>query len=92
MNTKRDKIAIMQSMLQIVANKSGRIKPTEIMYKANLSHEMLKVYMNELLSKEFIIEQVDKKGKRTYTVTIKGYTFLKDYEVIKKFFDSYHLN
>jgi predicted transcriptional regulator len=88
----RDRIGIINDMLDIIKNKGDQIKPTHIMYKANLSSEMLTNYMNELLTKEFIIEKKDKKGKRTYTLTEKGFNFLRDYKIIKGFVDSYDLN
>jgi predicted transcriptional regulator len=91
MNAKRDRVAIIDDILQIISGKEG-IKPTQIMYKANLSHQMLTDYMGELLSKGFIAEKIDKKGRKTYGLTDKGFSFLRDYQVIKKFFDSYALN
>jgi predicted transcriptional regulator len=91
MNAKRDRVAIIKDILQIISGKSG-IKPTQIMYKANLSHQMLVDYMAEIAAKGLIKEEVDKKGRKTYSLTDKGYSFLKDYEVIRRFFDSYALN
>jgi predicted transcriptional regulator len=91
MTGKRDRIGIMHDILQLIRDKDGKIKPTQIMYKANLSHSMLKEYMDELQERRFIVENVDRKQKRTYNLTEKGYNFLKDYEVIKSFFDSYGL-
>jgi predicted transcriptional regulator len=91
MNAKRDRIAIINDMLQIISGKEG-MKPTQIMYKANLSHQMLTEYMGEIIAKGFIIEKVDRKGRKTYGLTDKGYAFLRDYQLIKKFFDSYGLN
>jgi predicted transcriptional regulator len=61
------------------------------MYKANLSSEMLNSYMKELLAKGFITEKMDKKDKRTYSLTEKGFNFLRDYKIIKGFVDSYDL-
>lgn len=91
MNVKRDRVEIIHDMLQIISSKAGRIKPTQIMYKANLSHKMLIDYMAEILSKGFITENTDKKGRKTYSLTDKGYNFLRDYQVIRNFFDSYGL-
>ncbi|MFH1182072.1 MAG: winged helix-turn-helix domain-containing protein [Candidatus Woesearchaeota archaeon] len=91
MNAKRGRVEIIDDILQIISGKEG-IKPTQIMYKANLSHQMLTDYMGELLSKSFITEKVDKKGRKTYALTDKGFGFLRDYQVIKRFFDSYALN
>ena len=66
---KRDRLEIINDILELVSARSA--KPTQIMYKANLSHDMLNQYMNELISKQFILEHKDKKG-RTYSLTEKG--------------------
>ncbi|MCX6803067.1 MAG: hypothetical protein NTY48_00680 [Candidatus Diapherotrites archaeon] len=91
MNTKRDKVSIIHDILLFIRSKDGEAGPTHIMYKANLSHQMLTDYINEMIQKEFIVEKLDKRGKRTYAVADKGHGFIKDYQQIKKFFDSYGL-
>ncbi len=92
MSVKRDRLEIVNDMLAIIRDKGGRIKPTQIMYKANLSHQMLNDYMTELITKGFIIEKKDKNEKRTYSLTDKGFNFLRDYQVIRGFVESYGLN
>ncbi|MEI7961508.1 MAG: winged helix-turn-helix domain-containing protein [archaeon] len=91
MNPKRSKVAIIHDILLLIRSKAGEARPTLIMYKANLSHQMLTEYMNEIIQKGFILENTDKKGRRTYTITPKGHDFIKDYQQIRKFFDSYGL-
>ena len=91
MNLKRDRLSIMHDMLSVIRSRGGKIKPTHIMYKANLSHQMLTEYLAELIEKQFIEEKKDAHGKRTYALTDKGFNFLKDYGVIKGFMDSYGL-
>lgn len=88
----RDRLEIINDILDIIRNKGDTIKPTQIMYKANLSSEMLNNYMTELLTKGFIVEKKDKNDKRTYSLTEKGYNFLRDYKIIRGFVDSYDLN
>ncbi len=91
MNRKRDRLEIIRDILNSIRDKGGKIKPTHILYKSNLSHQMLTLYLNELLSKGFMIEKRDKKGKKSYELIDKGYNYLKDYEVIRGFVDSYGL-
>ncbi|HLD33604.1 MAG TPA: winged helix-turn-helix domain-containing protein [Candidatus Nanoarchaeia archaeon] len=86
---KRDRLEIINDILELISARSA--KPTQIMYKANLSHDMLNQYMSELASKQFILEIKTKKG-RTYSLTEKGLNFLRDYKMIKGFVDSYGLN
>ena len=92
MSGKRDRIAIMNDMLELIRNKSDKAKPTHIMYKANLSHEMLTEYIAELMKKDFITETKDAEGRRTYGLTSKGYKFLADYKQMKGFLTAYDLN
>lgn len=51
-------------------------KRTKIMYKANLSHQMLKFYLSHLVDLELIEESEDKQFKTTE----KGRTFLSHYQ------------
>ena len=92
MTAKRDRVDIIHDMLDIIRRRDGTVKPTQIMYKANLSHSMLNDYMAEIKAKGFIVENVDKKGRKTYSLTEKGNVFLRDYYKIREFFDSYGLN
>ena len=61
------------------------------MYKANLSHVMLKEYTQELVKKKLIEEKQTKKGKKRFVLTQKGFSYLKDYSIIRGFVDSYGL-
>lgn len=56
-------------------SEEGDAKPTHVLYKANLSHERLVKYLDELTSKGLI--QVKQDGEnRTYRLTPKGVSFL----------------
>jgi predicted transcriptional regulator len=91
MTKKRDRLEVMHDMLAAIRDKGGNAKPTHIMYKSNLSHQMLTEYMAELLDKGLASERIE-KGKKTYSLTDKGFSFLKDYSMIKGFVDSYGLD
>jgi predicted transcriptional regulator len=86
---KRDKLEIMKDILQIIFDRGDRLKPTHIMYKANLSHQMLVEYTTELVEKE-LIEIVD-EGRKIHRITNKGRDFLRDYKMMRGFMDSYGL-
>jgi predicted transcriptional regulator len=82
----------MNDILEFVKDKNGKARPTHIMYRANLSNDMLNEYIKELLVKEFINEIKDKNEKRTYRLTDKGFKFLTEYKHMKVFLESYDLN
>ena len=92
MSLKRGRIEIINDILDIIRSRQGKIKPTQVMYKANLSHQMLNDYLSELIGKGFIEEKKDKRGRKTYELTEKGFKFLQDYNLIKGFMVSYGLN
>src|SRR3989304_8253703 len=56
--------------------KSGA-KKTDIMYKANLSHVMLKHYLQIVVRADLVSNT---RQEATYSITAKGLTFLRDYE------------
>ena len=89
---KRERLEIIHDILHAMREKKGSVKPTHILFKSNLSHQMLADYLTELLSKDFILEKHDKKKKKYYELTEKGFNYLKDYKVIKSFVDSYGLD
>lgn len=71
-----------------IQKKGGKIKPTHLLYKSNLSHEGMKRYVNELKEKMMVVEEKNSKGKY-FLITNKGLKFLQDYQRIKDFTDSF---
>lgn len=76
-------------MLEILRT-HRRVKITHLIYKANLSNNSIKPYLEELIGKK-LIEEVDVEGKRHYTLTQKGHEFLDEFNKIKIFSDAYGL-
>lgn len=91
MSKKRDKLQIIYDILSVIKEKNGKIKPTNILYKSNLSNQMFQEYMNELMQKEFILENKAKSGK-TYSLTQKGFDYLNKYQMIVEFTSSFGLS
>lgn len=91
MNRKRDRLQVIFDILRSIQEKEGEIKPTHILYKSNLSHQMMEEYLAELISKNFINEKETKTGK-TYTLAKRGFDYLSKYRVISEFIESFDLN
>jgi len=91
MTKKRDRLQIIHDILRAIQRKNGVIKPTHILYKSNLSHQMLDEYLAELLTKGLIMESSTKSGK-TYSLNPKGFDYLNQYKLIVDFVDSFGLN
>ena len=67
-----------------IQNKNGRMKPTHLMYKANLSYNQMNSYLEELLEKEFISKATEKSS--TYILmTEKGFNFTQKIMEMKNF-------
>jgi len=68
-------------MLEIIQNKGGKIKPTHLMYKANLSHSQMKIYIEELIKKGLI----QKEESNNIIITKKGRDFFIRYLQVREF-------
>ena len=89
---KRERLEIILDILKAVRDKGNRANPTHILYKSNLSSDMLKQYLKELLEKGFMIEEADKKHNKWYSLTNKGFNYINEFTVIRNFIESYGLD
>ena len=90
MKTKRDRLEIFHDVLKAINNKNGKIKPTHLMYKSNLSHSMLNEYLVELIKRKFI-EEIETNEGKSYIITKAGLEYIEKYSSIIKFVDSFGL-
>lgn len=90
MSKKRNKLEIIRDILEVIKNKSGKVKPTHVLYKSNLSHQMMELYLNELKEKALITQGKLGNGK-TYFITQKGIDYLSQYRMISEFTQSFGL-
>ncbi len=88
MKKKRNKLEIVYDIMRAIMDQKNRVRPTQILYKSNLSHKMLVEYINELVGKG-LIEEVEEDKKRYYCLTKKGFRFIEDYEKVKAFMECY---
>lgn len=78
--TKRSRTDIISDMLLVIREKGGKIKPTHLMYKANLSHIQMKAYLDELIKNGLVI-----KNQSLVEITKKGRDFCLKYNQMKEF-------
>lgn len=83
MNERRSKMQVIADVLRVIESENGLTKPTHILYKANLSHKLLKEYINTLLQKGFI-EVVIEKNRTYYKISDKGKKFINEFRKIEK--------
>ena len=86
---KRSKLEIIGDMLTVIQEKRGRIKPTHLMYKANLSHAQLTGYLEELVQKEMIEEVQTPQDTKYIIITDKGCKFVQKIQEMKQFEKSF---
>jgi predicted transcriptional regulator len=84
MERKRSRTDIIHDIMMSIQNKNGRIKPTHLMYKANLSYNQMNSYLEELLEKEFIEKTIEKKSNYLL-MTDKGFDFTQKIREMKDF-------
>jgi predicted transcriptional regulator len=84
MAKKRERIDIILDMLTSIQEKGGEIKPTHLMYKANLAHRQLKSYLEELIEKNFV-KKVRKKDYEYIIITDDGQRFVEKIREMKEF-------
>jgi len=93
---RRSRLELVFDILLAIQNKGGKIKPTHLMYKSNLSHKLLSQYMEELINKELIMmEEFQVKKRKTpskvVVITDKGLGFLEEFRRIREFTDAFGL-
>ncbi|TAL47399.1 hypothetical protein EPN87_03035 [archaeon] len=89
MSERRSKAHVLIDILKVIRD-NGRAKPTHILYKANLSHKLMKQYLEMLMQNEFI-ETVDSQGHVNYKITKKGLKFIEEFKKIEKFSEAFGL-
>jgi predicted transcriptional regulator len=85
---RRSRIDVICSILSAVEN--GPMKPTPLMYKSNLSHELFTKYMAELQVAK-LIRKITVKNVTMYELTEEGQLYMKEYHRFLKFSSSFGL-
>jgi predicted transcriptional regulator len=87
---KRSKIDIVYDMLRAIEDKGGRIIPTHLLYKSNLSHQRMKLYLEELKQKNMIVE-THSKDRTFFELTDVGRKFIQNFRQMKEFTQAFGL-
>ena len=88
---RRSKIAICVDILKLIQRKGGVVKPTHILYGANLSHKRMNMYLDILLEQAFI-EQGMLGGRKAYRLTPKGRAFIKEFKKFQEMTEAFGIN
>jgi len=82
MAERRSKFEIIYDILALI-QREGKIKPTHVLYKGNLSYDRLKKYINELKEKG-LIEEIKEKDKTFYRITEQGIKIVEEAKKINE--------
>ncbi|MCK5265208.1 MAG: hypothetical protein KAR03_06325 [Candidatus Thorarchaeota archaeon] len=89
----RSKMRILADMMRAIQSEGEEgAGPTKILYTANLSHDRLKQYIDELVNKELIVEEDPDGSNRTYFLTEKGREFLREFIRIERFSEAFGID
>jgi predicted transcriptional regulator len=86
---RRSKVQIVYDLL-IAAKQKGKIKPTHLLYKGNLSHIRLKEYIDELIQKK-LLSKISEDNHVYYKITEQGVKFISDIEKMKEITEAFGL-
>ena len=87
---KRNRIDIIENMLLLLSKKRN-MKQTHLMYKSNLSYKQLKLYLEELIQKNFVIKEKINKNNFYISLTEQGRKFLEKIQEMKDFESTFGL-
>ncbi|MFH1849162.1 MAG: winged helix-turn-helix domain-containing protein [archaeon] len=87
---KRERLEVICDILRVIRDSNNRIKPTRLLYASNLSPQMFKEYIEELTAKGFV-GQSESQGRKTFSLSDKGFEFLKKYREMMEFIRDFGL-
>ena len=89
----RSKMRILADMMRAIQSEGEEgAGPTKILYAANLSHDRLTQYLEELVEKTLIREAEPESENRLYLLTEKGREFLQEFVRIERFSQAFGID
>ncbi len=79
----RSQLRIYVDILRVIQRESNQAKPTRILYGANLSHDRLIKYLDELKALD-VIQEAGTDDK-VYSLTQKGIEFMNNFRKVESF-------
>jgi len=86
---RRNRLQIIHDMVLLVSTYK-ELGPTRFLSKSNLSPQLFKSYLQELLDKGFVGFTL-KKDRKVFFLLPKGYDFLLEFKTLERFIDNFGL-
>ncbi len=83
----RSQMRIYIDIMRVIQRESDQAKPTRILYGANLSHDRLVKYLEELKALG-VIQEIGTDDK-LYSLTQKGIEFLNNFRKVEAFAEAF---
>jgi len=87
---KRERLEILYNVLVII-NTNKEINPTPLLRKSNLTTSRFNIYIEELITKQLIIINFTKKGKKLIRLSEKGIEFLDKFKEIVSILEDFDI-
>ncbi|MFH1399869.1 MAG: winged helix-turn-helix domain-containing protein [Candidatus Woesearchaeota archaeon] len=91
MARKRERLEVIYDILRIIRDSNNSIKPTPLLRYSNLSSQSFSDYFGELKEKGLVREVEGKRGRKSISLSDKGFRYLDKYQVIAGFIDEFEL-
>jgi predicted transcriptional regulator len=89
----RSKMRILADMMRAIQSEGEEgAGPTKILYAANLSHDRLTQYLEELIEKDLIKEANPENDNRIYSLTENGREFLREFVRMERFSEAFGID
>jgi len=79
----RSQLRIYVDIMRVIQREGNEAKPTRILYGANLSHDRLVKYLDELKTLDVI--QETGTDEKVYSLTQKGIEFMNNFRRVESF-------
>ncbi|MHA1962680.1 MAG: winged helix-turn-helix domain-containing protein [Candidatus Thorarchaeota archaeon] len=89
----RSKVRILADMMRAIQSEGEEgAGPTKILYGANLSHDRLTQYIEELVEKELIEDIGSESTTKVYILSEKGREFLREFAKVERFSEAFGID
>jgi predicted transcriptional regulator len=84
----RSKLRIYADILVTIDKEGGRARTTRLLYGANLPHDRLKDYLDQLLTRR-LIQEIRDEDHSSYQLTQAGVQFIQEFKHMQKFAEAF---